>query len=281
MQHFLDIERFDYKFSTAKCAACNFVSINPRPNKRLVGKLYKSDYFHGEGFDKSVNYIEGLKNFESNRIIFSSRLKNIEKFVEKGILLDAGCGVGDFLMAAKERGWKAEGVEISDDAAKICRENGIRVYTTSLESMKIKNRYDCVVMVEVIEHLIDPVSSLKNCYGALKEGGLIAIQTDNIESIYARLTGKKWFYFLYGHLNYFSPRTLKVLLEKTGFKVERIYFGDEIRLVAKVRSYWKQKSRLNIKNWSGFIKMLVTQTVRNVHIGDLSMGGMVFYARKV
>ena len=79
-------------------------------------------------------------------------------------------------------------------------------------------------MIKVIEHLMNLVKAVEKYYDALKNGGLLVVQTGNIESISAGLLGKKWFYFLLGHLNYFSPRTLHSVLENKKFKIEKIYF---------------------------------------------------------
>ena len=277
---FLEIERYGYRFSTARCQRCKFVSIDPRPGKDAVENLYKMDYFQGEGFDKSINYIESLEKIEENTSLFNSRLEMIERFSTKGTILDAGCGVGDFLVTARERGWNVEGVEISEDAANVCRKNNITVYTDTLENIKLTDKYDCIIMVEVIEHLMDPYAALANCYRALKKGGLILIQTGNIESVYARIAGKNWFYFLFGHLNYFSPKTLGSLLRKNNFVIEQLFFGDEISLGAKSRGFWVGKKKSSAGNWMKFIYMLLFNTTRKLHIGELSAGAMVFYARK-
>ncbi len=276
----LTIERYGYTFSTVKCRQCGFVSIEPRPGKESVEQLYKMDYFHGEGFDKSINYMESLNKIEINKPLFQSRLETIERFSPKGTILDAGCGVGDFLLTARERGWNVEGVEISEDAANVCRQNGITVYTTTLETLAMRDTYDCIIMVEVIEHLMDPTAVLENCHRALKSNGILVIQTGNIESIYARLARERWFYFLYGHLNYFSPRTLGSLLERQQFKTEKIFFGDEITLAAYIESFRKGKKKSSLRNWGEFLSMLLFQLSRRLHVGNLSAGAMVFYARK-
>ena len=136
-------------------------------------------------------------------------------------------------------------------------------------------------MIETVEHLENPALGLKKCNTALRKGGILVIQTGNIKSLYAKITGRSWPYFLAGHLTYFSPNTLSKMLEKNGFKIEKIYFGDEIGIATKIRGFWSDNKLFSLKSWADFFKMFFMQTARQVHIGNMSVGGMVFYARKV
>ena len=73
-------------------------------------------------------------------------------------------------------------------------------------------------MRDLIEHLEDPTSLMKETNRILKEGGLLVINTGNIDSLFARIMGRRWMNFVRCHTYYFSPRTIRLLLEKTHFK---------------------------------------------------------------
>jgi 2-polyprenyl-3-methyl-5-hydroxy-6-metoxy-1,4-benzoquinol methylase len=239
--------------------------------------MYDEGYFHGKGFDAGVNYVEGLKHKKAWENIQIDRIKTIEKYVNKGKLLDIGCGFGELLDKAKTCGWKSHGVELSEYSAKMARKNiGIKVFNGTLDDAKFPSgEFDAITMIEVIEHLEDPLSTLKECRRVLRKGGIIVMQTGNIDGLYARLKGKNWPYFLLGHLTYFSKRTLSMMLKKTGFTIEHIYNGDEISLNAISRMFWYGKDKAKFINYILYAKLCYIFIIRKC-----GAGGMTIYARK-
>jgi ubiquinone/menaquinone biosynthesis C-methylase UbiE len=80
--------------------------------------------------------------------------------------------------------------------------------------------YDAVTMWDVIEHLLDPMADLREISRLLKPGGVLCIHTIDIESLFARLMGKRWPWLVEMHLFFFTPRTLSAMVEKAGLQVE-------------------------------------------------------------
>ena len=197
--------------------------------------------------------------------------------MRKGRILDVGCAFGLFLDVARSRGWDVNGVEISEYAADYARkELKIKVITKPLEKAKFPEDYfDVIHMAELIEHLPDPKKTLMECNRVLKRNGLIVIQTSDIDSLYARIMGKHWDWFLPGHLYYFSRKTLRGITKKTGFKIIKEFYGDEIGISLKAIAYWKDSHSV-----INFLKMLAIQLPRYIHFGNLAIGGVVMYAKK-
>jgi len=80
-------------------------------------------------------------------------------------------------------------------------------------------KYDVAVAYEVIEHDPDIVQFCNNVFSKLNKGGVLLLTTGNSRSFYARMKGYKWYYYdPPAHLNYFSDKSMKTLLKKTGFK---------------------------------------------------------------
>jgi len=209
-----------------ECKICGLIYVNPRLNNDDIASLYDKDYFHGAGFDKSVNY---YRDYEAKNPLDEKeclrRLDDINQHIKTGKLLDIGCAFGYFLDVAYQKGWDVYGAEISSypgNAAK--KRYGEKIFIGTLEkSLFSDNYFDVITMIEVIEHFTDPLHILKEARKKLKQGGLLYIQTGNIQSLPARLQGKKWNYLILpGHIYYFSPRTIKMMLESAGFKVLRI-----------------------------------------------------------
>jgi 2-polyprenyl-3-methyl-5-hydroxy-6-metoxy-1,4-benzoquinol methylase len=273
------IDRFKTRFSVVKCKRCGLVYMNPQLSEKEISNLYNEEYYQGTA---DYSYQDERKHAKAAKIIHDKRLQVIEKYVKKGRMLDIGCSFGIFLDAARQRGWDAYGVELSKHATGYAKKSlRLNVFNGTLERARFRsNFFDVILMAELIEHLPDPAKTLQECNRILKKGGLLVVQTSNEESLYAKLLGKNWDWFLPGHLYYFSVRTLRNMLQKTGFKVKRIYFGDEIGAMVKAKAFFAEKKRVNLRNLIEFIKIVLMQTVRRIHLGEFSIGGIVVYSRK-
>lgn len=161
---------------------------------------------------------------------FQKKINLIATFVSGGRLLDVGCGTGQFLNLAKSEGWDVCGLDISAQAARIAKEKyGIRVFTQRPELFDPAGApFDCATMWDVIEHFKDPAAPLTAMKRLLKDDGVLVIRTPN-ESAFTRTVARglaslgikaflKYVYYT-PHYFYFTEKTLKKLLAKTGFKI--------------------------------------------------------------
>lgn len=124
-------------------------------------------------------------------------------------ILDVGCGKGDFVDAALDGGYKAEGIELAQPAVDIARGYGLPVTKLDFFSSEIQeSSRDVMTMFEVIEHLPDPVAFLRRAEMVLKPGGLLYMTTPNFNSLDRRVLGSKWKAIHREHLSYFTPSTL-------------------------------------------------------------------------
>jgi SAM-dependent methyltransferase len=141
-----------------------------------------------------------------------------------GQLLDVGCGNGDFLSYMRGLGWSVRGLDFDPVAVEACESQGITAFCGSLEEAQYEeNQFDAITLGHVIEHVHDPEASLRACYRILKPGGLLYLETPNIESSGHQRWGKHW----RGlepprHLIIFTPKSLAALTERTGFRTERM-----------------------------------------------------------
>ena len=81
------------------------------------------------------------------------------------------------------------------------------------------NSFDAITLWDVLEHMADPIAVLKKAARLLRPGGILALNVPNIESLIAKLMGSRWPLLLTEHLYYFSPSSLRLLLERSGFSV--------------------------------------------------------------
>lgn len=139
-------------------------------------------------------------------------------------LLDVGFGDSTGLMAARRAGWDAEGVEVSDSAIEPARARGFRVFHGVVEDAGYQDdRFDVVVLSEVLEHVDDPRHLLQSIRRVLRQGGLLWTTTPNGDGLSARLLGLSWSVVSPPeHRLLFSQAGLVGLLRVTGFEPQQV-----------------------------------------------------------
>ena len=136
------------------------------------------------------------------------------------LVLDVGCGVGLLLDEARRRGWRAQGVELSDWGVRRARHLGLDVFQGDLEEAGFApGSFDGVFMIDVLEHLADPVRTLATASQVLRPGGVLCLVTPNAASAAAWVLGRRWWGMLPGHVVLFPHRRLCELLRSLGFGV--------------------------------------------------------------
>ncbi|OIO26077.1 hypothetical protein AUJ14_02945 [Candidatus Micrarchaeota archaeon CG1_02_55_22] len=194
-----------------KCNKCGFLYINPRPKSEMIVKGYS------DAVDETY-----VSQSEGRLATFKEGLARIEKaYPQKGRILDVGCAAGFFVKTAKEGGWDAYGVEPSRWLAEWGNNNlGLNLKSGTLEEAAYPNNYfDVVTLWDVLEHVPDAAATLKEIHRILKPGGLVVVNYPNIGSNLAKVFGRKWWFLLSVHLYYFTPHTIKKMLEHNGYEM--------------------------------------------------------------
>lgn len=202
-----------------RCTGCGLVYVNPRSQVRDLELHYNS------GASSRIEYY--LDAEAADRRTFAGILRLVGRLAPKGgSLLDVGPCTGTFLTQAREAGFVVHGVEINASAARYCRERGLDVRTGVLASDSYPSgSFDLVVMGDVLEHVPDPLQTLRDAARVLRAGGHVVISTPNIESAAARLLQVK----PEEHLYYFAAATLEAVLRKAGLMPVQITTLDRYR----------------------------------------------------
>lgn len=223
-------------FQIVRCRNCSLIYVNPRLSKEQTHQLYThSEYFQNKSFygpDGSAvyGYGEYLSQRQEIERSFEKIIHHLARFQSPGNLFEVGCGPGYLLNVARRHGWRVAGTEVSPYACRYAQEElGLNVSSQPLEEGTFSaNSFDAGVMLDVVEHLHDPLSSLQAMHRLLKPGGVLVIGTPNAGSWVARILGPRWedMRRVKEHLYLFSDRTLGAMLEKSGFRVGKtIQYG--------------------------------------------------------
>lgn len=154
------------------------------------------------------------------REYFNTIIDIIWKHKKPTTLLDVGCGIGVFLQAVKDVGLNAVGVDMSKSAVIYARSHGLDVRLGKIEDLPLKREsFDVITLFQTIEHIEDPIKTLKKIHTLLRRGGILVMTTPNEESLMAKLLGKLWFgYANIEHIYFFNKQSLTALQKKVGFK---------------------------------------------------------------
>lgn len=270
----------DYSHSSLKifkCLRCGLIYPNPMPvpNEAQLQKNFidPDNYFPTESNEKRLLFYKKLL----------SRIERVNG--RKGRLLDIGCGRGELVYMAGKAGWDAEGIDTSISFVNFAKDHfGIKANVGKLEDMNFQREsFDVVCLASVLQHVLDPVSLLRDVNRILKKGGLLYMENINnnaliysLGDLYYRFLGQEKTtclsptfpsYQIYG----FSVPSLRAICGKTGFKIAKTVL-------------WGRKGGGKISGCSSFKGKAVELGRRCV----IAMGGMIgrghvveTYAKKI
>ena len=219
-----------------KCCNCSLVFINPVPSTKELTNLYPEWFYAYQPYEKRLN--NAIKKMIRRILLFKESTSD-PKFDKPGRILDIGCGNGSFLNEMK--GWEKFGVEINAQAAKIGNDTGeMNIFAGDLIDAKYpSNFFDYIRSNHSFEHISNPNETLREIHRILKPDGKLLIGVPNINSLYARFFKKYW-WFLGApvHVFNYSDKTLKQMLKKHGFNINKLnYNSDCYGLVGSIQIY--------------------------------------------
>ena len=227
-----------------RCTGCGLVRADPLPTLAEKLEVETQGYTDETAFPEVRDFFANChRDFVEDPVIRAMRehLAELERAIGgPGTLLDVGAGTGIFMHLARERGWRPEGVDICPlTAEKAEREFGLRIAVGPFEQHHFDGRrFDAATMLDVLEHVTDPLAALRRVHQLLRPGGAVYIAVPNqrclltfVVDAYARAGGPgadKLLARLYvpPHLHYFTPRTLRRIVDAAGFRLVRLQQGS-------------------------------------------------------
>lgn len=279
------------RWQLLKCACCGSAYLNPRPKENVISLTYAQYYTH-QSYKRQetaeLNFIRkliralanGYRNYKlKSRLepslklggvifyfvpIYRARIDLELRFLGRigpnARLLDVGCGNGSFLMLAKELGWHVYGCDPDPKAVNVALRTGAEVRIGGIEVYQdLEGKFDVITMSHVIEHVHDPRKVIAIAYKLLKPGGILYIDTPNLNSRGHREFKENWRGLdVPRHLVVLTWKAVETLLVLTGFsKIVRLtskrgisypLFGAQSRAIRDGRDPYKD-ANITIIDW--------------------------------
>ncbi len=224
------------------CRGCGLLFAHPLPDESEKEETERQAYV-GEVLPEAAEFFESCNaDFVEDEIVrgFRRVLRLLEQGRGQGRLLDVGAGTGLFMHLAREQGWQIKGLDLCELSREKARaEFGVEVDVGDFRSAPYQpESFDCITMLDVLEHSLDPAAFLARALELLKPGGLLYVAVPNQRSLLANLVdrwiwlglpARRWFLerlYVSPHIFYFHPRLLKRALEDAGFEVVSVRGGN-------------------------------------------------------
>jgi len=180
----------------------------------------------------------------------------IEKYQQKGTILDIGCATGQFLHFMADHGWKTTGIEPDEKTRnRAISEYGLQVFPEDKLNNMDKASVDVITMWHVLEHVSDLEGRMMQLRKLLKPQGILIIAVPNCEANDAKKYGAFWAgYDLPRHLYHFTKSDIKMLVENSGFSIMKILpmRFDAFYVSLLSEKYKSGKMRWLPALWNGF-----------------------------
>lgn len=249
------------EFTIVECQRCGLMRTNPRPNADSMGFYYPDDYGPYVGtrvLDVDPKPIKGIKKLFKAifGLVINSNSQTLPT-MPPGRMLEIGCASGAFLERMAGLGWQVQGIEFSEKVAHVAAKLGFHVHAGPLETAPDPDEpFDLIVGWMVLEHLHDPIGCLKKLRKWAKPGALLALSIPNAGSIEFSIFKDKWYALqLPHHLHHFTPHTLSLVLNASGWKLEKIHHQRVLKNLISSTGY--------VLRDKGFIKL--GQRFINIH----------------
>jgi len=220
-----------------KCSECGHEYVNPIPNQKNVPECV----FHPTDEISMGTQID---------IVFFERLFD-SYGIKQGKLLDLGCGLGRLEDGLIGLGWKAENIYLMDNSERNIKILGEKHPSSTIifgdvqEGIEFSDYFDCIFMVEFLEHLPNPKKALLNALAALKPDGLIVMRgLPNNNSLESYIGKERWKMrqFIH-HYHFFNHDTFALYIKKFAgarilefdtFLQEGYQFYDIVRIARNI-----------------------------------------------
>lgn len=225
---------FQYTESTSyeelhiyRCRCCGTGFLNRPPAIQWLQSIYQ---YSGQALTKAITLEDVLAREAEfpNCVVDAARLsQQADRFNISGNhqALDIGSGFGFYTKALRSVGYRTVSINPGKYENEVFRSlNGDEPLNVMFENYQPAGQFGVVMMSQVLEHLLEPDQAIRKVADLLEAGGVLACAVPNFNSILVKLLGTRDNACLWvpEHVNYFTEKGLKDLVERNGFRVVKV-----------------------------------------------------------
>jgi 2-polyprenyl-3-methyl-5-hydroxy-6-metoxy-1,4-benzoquinol methylase len=194
-----------YELAYERCGSCgSLIAVDKRRNGEILSEIYRS---LPDSYWTRLNPQVGFGRTIGRYLV---------RRCQSGDLWDIGCGSGNLLQSLDAR-WAKHGIEPGIRAVNAAQQNGLDVHLGTPATLRLREVADAALMIDVVEHMPDPLSEIRAVAEMLRPGGVLAVFTGSADAMLPRLVGARWYYLhCVGHVTVFSRTALRQLLANVG-----------------------------------------------------------------
>lgn len=209
------------KHKIIQCKNCLHTQLYPIPTQEENRKFYDEDRM-----SKNIKFHSMKIMKEKSKKDTATHVNLTKKLaLKKSKILEIGSGYGFYLDMMKKQGYDVTGIEISKIRRNYAKKlSGTKVLDCDLnERVPAIGKYDIIVLFHVLEYISNPIHFIKNISLLLKPQGKLLIKIPNVDDLSLKFheAYRNWFWQR-AHVNYFSPKVLRHVIKKAGFKKIKI-----------------------------------------------------------
>ncbi len=254
----------DKYFKAIKCHTCKLITVDPGLTPFGLKKYYQ---------ENMIRRISQKKKMRDRFIQYDLDKNFLEQFINKGKVLDVGCGGGIFLSRLNKK-FDKYGIDLDESSIKFAKNKfnyNFKIESLENDSFK-KNTFDLIIFRGVIEHLYDPKKIILRARELLKNNGkFFFCATPNANSFCAELYRENWnLWHPIQHINLFTVETLHKLCGINKFKIlgsdypylntpYENFENDYKKLTTFIKNFGKKKTKLKSPPFWGNMLTLILE----------------------
>ena len=209
-----------------------YLRLEPIPSNEEVAEFYAKEFYDANASyfnNSSLEVQQEQSDFFNTRWndVYTNCSKKFNGEIKDKTVFDIGFGFAQALLFFKEKGLDVSGLEPSIDGYNYALSKGINAFHSGIENFDCvgENKFDIVLLMNVLEHLREPATTLLNIKNQLlNDNGILVIDVPNDFNTFQEVANleydlDQWWVVAPNHINYFSPDSLKSLLNDCGYDV--------------------------------------------------------------
>ena len=215
------------EFQIYRCESCGTGFLNQPPHVQWLQSIYE---YSGQALTQAITLEDVLTReakfpnckVDAERMSHQADRFNISGY---GQALDIGSGFGFYTQALRRLSYRTVSINPGKYENEVFRNlNGDEPLAVMFENYEPSEQFGVVMMSQVLEHLLEPNQAINKVSGLLAPGGVLACAVPNYDSFLVKLLGTKDNACLWvpEHVNYFTEKGLRALVERNGFRVVKV-----------------------------------------------------------